>query len=489
MRVRCLLALALAASVPALAAGPSVSVPLRPDIAHPTTRFEGWGTALAWFANVTGRWPLAQKQHLADLLYGPDGLGFTIARYNIGGGNPAGTAPFSQPGADVPGFWHLPSGDSAHAWNPDNPAMWNRSADPGQRWWLEAVRRRVATPIFEAFSNSPPWFMTVSGRTSGAAKATQNNLRPGMEDAFASYLARVVAQLQLREHIRFRTLSPFNEPDTDYWYLGNRQEGSHWSPALQANMIDATAAALKRQGLATVVSAPDETNSHLFLKDWAAYPPATRRRVGQINVHSYGTVHQTGVRDAARAAGIRLWMSENDTPLRGDPENFQGMASPLAFAEHVVLDLKRLQPAAWVFWQAVENISARHGRGGSNWGLIKTDLLAPADTVHVLHITRKYWAMAQFSRYIRPGYRLIPVQDMDTAGALSPDGRTLVLVHVNGGITPRRLGIPSGWHGIAILTDAHHALACGNRMYAPPRSIVTLVLRRGSHAPHCGTHP
>jgi hypothetical protein len=41
--------------------------------------------------------------------------------------------------------------------------------------------------------------------------------------------------------------------------------------------------------------------------------------------------------------------------------------------------------------------------------------------------------MAQFSRYIRPGYRLVPLDDLDTVGALSPDGATLVMVHVNGG--------------------------------------------------------
>lgn len=83
--------------------------------------------------------------------------------------------------------------------------------------------------------------------------------------------------------------------------------------------------------------------------------------IGQLNVHSYGIVHQTAVRDIARASRIKLWMSENDTPLSGDPEDFTGMATPLAFAEHVVGDLKRLEPAAWVFWQAVEDLSTRKG--------------------------------------------------------------------------------------------------------------------------------
>ncbi len=463
-----------------------VTVTLRPAIDRPSTVFEGWGTALAWFAHVTGGWPEADRARLADLFYGPDGLGWTIARYNIGGGNAADTPAYLRTGAAVPGFWRQPAGVTGRDWwRADDPRMWDWSQDANQRWWLDAIRARVKTPVFEAFSNSPPWFMTVSGRVSGAEKGTDDNLRPGQEGAFATYMARVVAELQRRHGIVFRTLSPVNEPNTDYWYAANTQEGAHWSPARQAQMIDASDAALKAAGLATVVAASDETNSHLFLEDWAAYPAATRARVGQLNVHSYGTIHQTGVRDIARASGIRLWMSENDTPLDKDPENFEGMPSALAFAEHVVMDLKRLEPAAWVFWQAVENLSTNNNGKGSNWGLVKADLKAPAAGPHAIHVTRKYWAMAQFSRYIRPGDRLVAVDDMDTAGALSPDGARLVLVHVNGGITPRRLVVPAGWRASAVVTDATRKAVCMAGTVAPPRAIVTLVLTKGRAVPPC----
>ncbi|MGU3317132.1 glycoside hydrolase [Sphingomonas sp. M6A6_1c] len=468
-----------AAPAPAPSVTKPVTVVLRPAVERPSTVFEGWGTALAWFANVTGGWPEAERSRIADLFYTPQGLGWTIARYNIGGGNAADAKPYLRTGAAVPGFWRLPPGTQADDWRADDPRMWDWSQDANQRWWLDAIHARVPGAIFEAFSNSPPWFMTVSGKVSGAEKRTDDNLRPGAERAFAEYLARSVEELQRQHHIAFRTLSPVNEPNTDYWYAANTQEGAHWSPARQAAMIEASDAALKKRGLATVVSAPDETNARLFLADIAAYPPATLARVGQLNVHSYGTLYQTGVRDAARAAGIRLWMSENDTPLDGDRENFDGMPSALAFADHVVADLKKLEPAAWVFWQAVENLSGGNGKPTSNWGLIKADLAAPAAGPHAIHVTRKYWAMAQFSRYIHPGYRLVPVDDLDTAGALSPDGKTLVLVHVNGGVTPQRLAVPQGWRAQAVLTDATHDARCVAGVTAPAQSVVTLVLTRG----------
>lgn len=479
-------ALTLVASVPARAE-PPVRITLRPDIAHPGTAFEGWGTALAWFAVVTGGYPDPTRKQLADLLYGAGGLGFTIARYNVGGGNAAGTPPYLRVGGAVPGFWRQPAGTGGKDWwRADDSAMWNWSADAEQRWWLDAIRDRVDAPIFEAFSNSPPWFMTVSGRVSGAEKGTDDNLRPGHEAAFATYLVRVVDELQRRHRIAFRTLAPVNEPNTDYWFAANRQEGAHWSPTRQAALIDATAQALAARRLRTVVAAMDETNSHIFLDDWAAYPAATRARIGQLNVHSYGTRHQTGVRDAARAAGIRLWMSENDTPGEGLAEDFADMRPALVLAEHIVDDLKRLEPAAWVFWQAVEDLSTRNGSKGSNWGLIKMDLTARPDAPHPIAITTKYWAMANFSRYIRPGMRLIRVDDEDTVGAVLGDGQEIVLIHVNGGLSPRQfnLALPGRWRVETIVTDhERHAervstLCTPNGMTAPPRSVTTLRLVR-----------
>jgi O-glycosyl hydrolase len=485
---RLLFAIALAVTLPgplrAQPPEPAVKVILRPAIKRPGPTFEGWGGALAWFAEVTGGWPEADRQRLADLFYGREGLGWTIARYNIGGGEPHESAARMPAGHAVPGFWRQPPGAQGKDWwRPDEEAMWDWSADANQRWWLDAVRERTPAPIFEAFSNSPPWFMTVSGRVSGAERAMDDNLRPGQEGPFAAYLVRVVDELQRRHRIAFRTLSPVNEPNTDYWSAAsNKQEGSHWSPARQAAMIDAAAAALKARRLPTVIAAPDETNSHVFLEDWAAYPSATRAVVGQINVHSYGVIHQTAVRDVARASGVRLWMSEVDTPAPGLPEDFDSLPIALAFAEHVVLDLKRLEPSAWVFWQAVEDLSARDGAQGTNWGLVKADLRAPASGPHTIHVTAKYWAMAQFSRYIRPGYRLVPVDDLDTVGALSPDGRTLVLVHVNGGLSPRRLVIPlSGWSSQTIVTDATRKAQQIAGTVAPARSVTTIVLRR-AHA-------
>ena len=459
---------ASAQTCPAAISG-AVPVRVAPDWTHPGKPFEGWGTALVWFAHVTGRLPDSVRVDLADKLYGDAGLRLSIARYNIGGGNAVDTPPYLRPGADVPGFL--------------TEKGWDWTADAGQRWWLDAIRERVPerTRIFEAFSNSPPSFMTVSGRVSGNENGLQDNLKPGEEGAFADYLARVVQELEQRHHIHFRTLSPVNEPNTPYWFAANTQEGAHWSPARQAMMIKAVKAALTARGLKTEIAAPDETNAQTFVLDWAGLDADARADIGQLNAHSYDTTGKTAVRDIARISGKRLWMSEVDLSPPNVRQDYNDMRPAIALSEQIVSDINRLEPEAWVLWQAVENDKGA-GETSSNWGLIKLDYATGRDP----HVTEKYWAMGAFTRFIRPGVRFVPPGDSDTVVALQPDAKGIVAVHVNPGLYARRLAfvLPSGARQMTVtVTDAerHWKTVCTGRagaVTAPPQSVTTIEFNR-----------
>lgn len=480
-------AAALIGAAPAAkAAAPGVTVEVAPDWRHPGAPFEGWGTALAWFANVTGRFSDPLRNRLADLLYGDDGLRLNIARYNIGGGTAPETPAYLRPGAAMPGFWRRPQGAAGDdGWNPDVEADWDWSADAGQRWWLDAVKARVPEDkrIFEAFSNSPPWFMTVSGRVSGNEDGLENNLRPGLEDRFAAYLVRVTQELQRRHGITFRTLSPVNEPNTPYWFAANTQEGAHWSPDAQSRVFVAVDKALRAHGLTTRLSGPDETNALTFEQDWAGLSDEAKATIAQINVHSYETIGKTGVRDVAEVTGKRLWMSEVDLSPANVRQDYDDMRPAIALGEQIVSDIGRLRPRAWVLWQAVET-ETHDPKTSSDWGLIKTDFTG-ADTPPI-HIGMKYWAFGNFTRFIRPGDRFVPVADTDTLVATSPDRRRVVVVHVNPGLETRRLilKLPSG-QGLgceSYVTDASRKLApgrCdGGALEAAPSSVTTWVLSR-----------
>jgi hypothetical protein len=477
-------------TTPAACAAP-VAVAVSADWTRPRTAFRGWGTSLAWFASTTGDWPGPIRERLADLLYGRDGLGLTIARYNIGGGRKPGTPPLSRSNANMPGLWRMPQGATGQDWwRPDDPAMWDWSADSGQQWWLDAVRERVPETqrLIEAAAYSPPWFMTVSGDVGGASAKYQPNLRPGFEPLFADYLVRAMQGLEARHGIRFHSLAPLNEPNTPYWVAGNRQEGNYFDPAGQSRMLVATAEALRAHGSSALLSAMDETNPDTFVKDWSGYSAEAKAVVRQLNVHTYSTTGATGPRDIAVVAGLPLWMSEVDLSAPNSVQDFSDPSSALALGEQIVFDLKRLEPQAWVLWQAAEP-SALKGEAGSNWGLVRTDMSTRRPADMSLHVTAKYWAMASFSRHIRPGYRLVRNDDPDTVTALSPDGRQAVVVHVNHGPYARKLTVATRglaharWRADAVYQDARPlAQACPASgqpvVIAPPRAITTVLLRR-----------
>ncbi len=142
--------------------------------------FEGWGTSLAWWAHIIGQWKDEEKMNeVIELIFDErKGLGLNIVRYNIGGGeNPQIVPNTLRPGGDVPGF------------QPEK-GKWDWEADKGQRKVLLASFEHGVT-IAEAFSNSPPYWMTKSGSVTGAEDGG-NNLKDEYYAGFADYLTELI---------------------------------------------------------------------------------------------------------------------------------------------------------------------------------------------------------------------------------------------------------------------------------------------------------
>ncbi|GAA3958957.1 glycoside hydrolase [Actinoplanes auranticolor] len=489
------------------AGGPAVTV--RPDPSYQGQAFEGWGTSLAWFANATGDYPAEVREKLADLVFGERGLNLNIARYNIGGGNAPDVPGYLRPGGAVEGWWQAPAGTTrtdVDWWDPENPAHWNLDADRTQRWWIDRIKRDITG--WETFSNSPPWFQTVSGYVSGGFDAGQDQIRPGTVDDFATYLTRVTAELERAHGITVDTIDPLNEPNTPYWStrlgpggnpVGGRQEGAHAGPALQQQVIRALAAKLAAAGSDTRISAMDETNPGTFATDWNAYPQDVRDLVAQLNVHTYGTGQRTTVRDIAKGERKPLWMSEVEGSW-GDGQSFTSMAPGLGMAQRIVDDLRELEPSAWVFWQPVEDYDNMKPGGesaaGANWGSIQLPFgCTAADTLRTcpIHTNTKFDTVRNFTHHIRPGDRLIKVGDTASVAAVSSGGRATV-VHVNDTEQARTVRLDLSAFGTVarnatvtpVVTSANGALRRGAPVAVrdraasipvPAESVTTLLVR------------
>lgn len=383
---------------------------------HTLQTHEGWGVSLCWWANMCGRWQNeARLDTLLSLLASPNHLGYNVFRYNIGGGDDPqwrSCKPhhFGGPNgkglrAEMPGFK-----DSA-----DGPYLWQR--DQAQRRVLLKLRALRPDALFEAFSNSAPYYLTQSGCVGGAEKATDDNVPEQNYARFAHYLVDVCTMYRDSFQLEFHSLEPFNEPVTDYWYKGGSQEGCHFSTPAQIKFIRTLAPILKASGLRTLISASDETSIAQSVTDFKAYKEdgEALRLVGQWNVHSYkgNNEDRTELRKLAQTAGKKLWMSES-----GD--GGEGIHGNLRMAQRLIDDMRILRPTVWTDWQYVEEY-------GDQWSLITSDW-----NHERYHLNKNYWIRYQFTHFIKPGYTYLETSHPHLLAALSPDKHELVIVCING---------------------------------------------------------
>ncbi|MBV9867802.1 MAG: RICIN domain-containing protein [Abitibacteriaceae bacterium] len=363
--------------------------------------FQGWGTSLAWWAYVIGGFPKSARRDYIQKAFDPaKGLGLNVVRYNIGGGeNPQHLSPnkqFLEYRTAVPGYQ-------------TSPGQWDWNADPNQRWVLRAAMAKGAKQL-EAFSNSPPYWMTKSGSVTGNQNGA-DNLKPEAYNAFASYLTEVVKHFHNVWGITFRELEPLNEPTGNWWKIGNHQEGCHVDRPNQNSLVKATGAALASSGLSTTVAASDENTIGDADKTFAYYDSTALKALSRINTHSYGGGDRTQLANFALSKGKDLWMSEY-----GD-----GDASGLTMSGRILEDISGLHPSAWVYWQVVDSA------GG--WGFLKNPLHDATTTAYT--VNKKYYVMGNYSKFIRPGYRFIAINDPHSLAAYDARSRRLIIVTTN----------------------------------------------------------
>ena len=404
-------------------------------------KFQGWGTSLCWWANRIG-YSDTLAQQAADLLYNAEtGLGMNIARYNIGGGDDPTHRHITRTDSMMPGFWVLDEETGEH--------LFDGTQDVNQRNVLLRVAEASGSDfIAEAFSNSPPYYMTESGCSSGAVHASANNLKEDQVEAFAEYLAQVVLYYKENYGIDFQSISPMNEPNTAYWEAYSpKQEGCHVSPGeSQSAILLATQKALAAKGLDDILLVgTDETSTVLAASSFKKLSDETKEAVSRIDTHTYKVGKVEELQALAVQNGKNLWMSETD----GDGilgTNSGEMGAGLWLANKMISDIQGLMPSAWILWQGIDNHISGEGYMGNQdsgmpnlergyWGLTVVD----HDKEEIL-LTKKYYAFGQLSRYIRPGYSIINTEAYGTLAAYSEEENKLVIVIINVEETEREVG-------------------------------------------------
>lgn len=376
----------------------AITITVDPETKHQT--FEGWGTSLCWWAVLAGKWNEANRNKLIDAIVNPDtGLGYNCFRYNIGGG-------------DNPSHTHLAEARAVPGFKKSETAEYDWTADQYQRNILLGIAARGENLIFEAFSNSPPWWMTISGCVSGNTDGA-DNLKPAYFTAFADYLATVVKYYKENWGITFRTIAPFNEPSSGYWKINGGQEGCGFKNQ-QSRMIKELGKQLISKGLFddTRISSADETSLAHTVSTFKNYDDSTFIYLSQINSHSYGGWQSRRAVDSlARARKKILWQSESGPLGKGDDKSDITM-----WMSHVIIqDLRLMKPNAWLDWQVCDPVA--------NWMTIEMN-----HTNQSFKYTKRFYMHAAFSRFIRPGSQIIASSDTNSVAALVPSTGNLVIV-------------------------------------------------------------
>ena len=392
--------------------------------------FQGWGTSLCWWANRIGYSPVLTKKS-AKLFYSDKGLNLNIMRYNIGGGDDPSHRHITRTDSMVPGWLYYDKEKEAY--------YYDYEADKNQlNVMAECVKASGEDAFVEVFSNSPPYFMTKSGCSSGGENPNINNLKDECYEEFAEYLAHVTEYINNKLNIKVSSISPMNEPNTKYWSaFSEKQEGCHFDAGESQNKILLeTYKAIKKYGLDHIeLIGSDETSTAKQITAYNKYSDEVKSILGRISTHTYGTrkIKQLGA--LMKAESRNIWMSETDwSKVAG--KNAGDMSGGLWLAKKIIADINGLSPSAWVLWQVIDYHISKNGYMGNKdfgmpnikggfWGLAVAD----HDKEEII-LSQKYYAMGQFSRYIRPGDTIIHC-DKNTLSAYNKATGKIVIVAVN----------------------------------------------------------
>lgn len=411
--------------------------------------FEGWGTSLCWWANRVGYSDKLTDAAVDAFFDQTKGLKLNIVRYNIGGGDDPDHRHITRSDSNMPGFAQpYLSPDGRIIVDDDGIAIyryeWDR--DKNQMNVLTKICKRNPDTLVEVFSNSPPYFMTWSGCSSGGTGEHRgNNLKPEYIEPFAEFLADVVKHMRNDLHLKLNSIDPFNEPSSNIWgAYSNKQEGCNIGDnKTKSQVIVALDKALRRNGVRDdiLLAVADETSIDLAIDTFKALSPEAKKVSDRINTHTYGGSRRAELQAYAKEQKKHLWMSEVDGTGTLGGQAAGDMGSPLWLARRIIDDVNGMMPSAWVIWLVVDrhrsdfNNMERNNTSlkGAYWGTGICDHIEEK-----LLLGKRYYAFGQFTRYIRPGDRII-ASSPSTLAAYNRESGKIAVVAVNESASERSM--------------------------------------------------
>ncbi|SDH03623.1 glycoside hydrolase family 30 protein [Nonomuraea jiangxiensis] len=418
------------------------AVTVREHVRH--QEIDGFGISQAFRRNeLLKALPQAQQREVLDLWFDRDkGAGLSILRLGIGS-SPAGSP-----------YDHMVSIQPEDPGGPDAPPKYVWDGDDNSQVWVAKEAKAYGVKRFYADAWSAPGYMKDNGDDKNGG-----TLKPEWQRAYAKYLMQYT-KFYAEEGIKITDLGFTNEPDWTATYASMR-----FTPEQARDFVKVLGPIAKGVKVACCDSF-GWTESKAYTAAIEADPEA-RRWVKTHTGHTYASPV-----DGPLPTARKTWMSEwnpNGTTWNvnwDDGSGYDGFT--IAQAVHDALTLGDV--SAYVYWLG--------GSRGATRALLQID-----DVARTYSVSKRLWALAAYSRFIRPGAVRLDAAAADPALKVSafrnPDGSQVVEV-LNTGTAPVT------WRGVrgratAYLTDEANSLTpsrvTGRTVTLQPRALTTIVMR------------
>lgn len=411
---------------------------VEPDSA--AQQIKHFGASDAWSLQRVGLFSEAEQLKAADWLFSldtdnsgkPKGIGLSVWRFNLGAGS-----------AEQGDSSHINKGTRTECFlSADGSYCWTKQA--GQRRFLHLAKER-GVGKFHAFLNSAPVYFTKNGLATNTGRGGTINLKDDCYDRFASFIATSIEGLERHDGIRIDYISPVNEPDGSWNWLGPKQEGSPATNREVAHLVKALDKQLNKKKLSSEIIVNESSDLRCVLgthnTDWTrgyalntffnrysskTYLGNLKHVPMRIAAHSYWTntpiSYMRDIRKQLRREcqklGVSYWQTEicimgNDKEIGGGSEYDFSMKTALYVARVIHHDLVYGNAESWSWWRAI----------GGNYkdGLLRSYDNADGSDGYIVD-SKLLWALGNYSRFVRPDAVRYGITALDEQGDKVPEG-------------------------------------------------------------------
>ncbi|MER7495512.1 glycoside hydrolase [Streptomyces pharetrae] len=356
---------------------------------HGAQTIDNIGASGAWWVNDLKNFDPRVRARVARLLFSSDGLDLSAYRYNIGGGGTAVTTPSRAPE-------DFRNADGTYDW----------SKDEGGRTFL-AYAARYGVEDLIGFVNSAPAEWKTNGQSCGG------HLKAEHTEDFARYLADVTDHFAARG-ARFDYVSPFNEPTNSFDSCG--QEGMLVPVDQRDDIVRALGAEQRARHQRTGIIADESSSTVQFtteLPEWIGRP-GTAQYVSRLAHHTYnnpGDDQRARIHETSKTVGRPSWSTEICCFGKGGTgwaqEYDPTIDSGLNLSRIIHKDFATAHDSAFHWWVALSEMigSDPYARNDDGWndGLVYYDPDYATNGNQTLYFTKRYYALGQYSKFVRPG--------------------------------------------------------------------------------------